>query len=69
MNAVREIYDDLPESIIIPSNLRHKKAEVIIIALDDRPEIHKNDISKLYGSIPDFPERFVVNDFDIREPL
>ncbi len=69
MNAVRELYDDLPENIIIPSTLRHKKGEVIIITLDDEIDIKKNDLSKFYGSIPDFPERGIQQDFEQREVL
>jgi hypothetical protein len=36
MNAIRQIYDDAPESIVIPEPFRHHRMEVILIALDER---------------------------------
>ena len=35
MQAVRQIYADLPESIITPIEFRHRKVEIIILPLDD----------------------------------
>ena len=35
MQLIRQIYSDLPDSIITPVELRHRKVEVIILPLDD----------------------------------
>jgi hypothetical protein len=55
MQAVRQIYADLPESIIMPIEFRHRKVEIIILPLDDIKEIQEeqyhiieiNNIAKL----------------------
>lgn len=55
MQAVRQIYTDLPESIIMPIEFRHRKVEIIILPLDDIKEtredhyhvIEINNIAKL----------------------
>lgn len=31
MQAIRQIYADLPESIIMPIEFRHRKVEIIIL--------------------------------------
>jgi hypothetical protein len=54
MQAVRQIYADLPDSIVMPIEFRHRKVEIIILPLDDIQEteedqyhvIEVNDISK-----------------------
>ncbi len=38
MQFVRQIYSDLPDSIIMPVELRHRKVEVIILPIDDIEE-------------------------------
>lgn len=38
MQAIRQIYADLPESIITPIEFRHRKVEIIILSLDDIKE-------------------------------
>jgi hypothetical protein len=38
MQAIRQIYADLPESIITPIEFRHRKVEIIILPLDDIKE-------------------------------
>ena len=35
MDAVRKIYEDVPDTIPVPPELRHRKVEVIILPLDD----------------------------------
>ena len=55
MQAIRQIYADLPESIIMPIEFRHRKVEIIILPLDDIQEteedqyyvIEVNDISTI----------------------
>lgn len=43
MQFIRQIYSDLPDSIIMPVELRHRKVEVIILPLDDIAETETND--------------------------
>lgn len=38
MFAIRQIYNDAPEFIPVPLELRHRPTEVIFIALDHVPE-------------------------------
>jgi hypothetical protein len=42
MQAVRQIYSDLPESIIMPIEFRHRKVEIIILPLDDIKETQED---------------------------
>lgn len=35
MNAIRQIYDDAPESIPIPESFRHHRVEVVLVNLDE----------------------------------
>ena len=39
MQFIRQIYSDLPDSILMPVELRHRKVEVIILPLDDIDDI------------------------------
>ena len=36
MHFIRQIYDDLPDFIPIPAELKHSKAEVIILPLESQ---------------------------------
>jgi hypothetical protein len=42
MQFIRQIYTDLPDSIITPIELRHRKVEIIILPLDDIQETQDN---------------------------
>jgi len=42
MQAIRQIYADLPESIIMPIEFRHRKVEIIILPLDDIKETQED---------------------------
>jgi len=42
MQAIRQIYADLPESIIMPIEFRHRKVEIIILPLDDIKEMQED---------------------------
>lgn len=69
MNSIRTKYDELPESISIPKEYIHKKAELIIL-IDDKPSLNNGKkLTDFYGSIPDFPERAEQGKFEIRESL
>ena len=43
MYAVKQIHEDLQDVIPVPENLRHRRTEVIFIALDD-PVISEADL-------------------------
>lgn len=67
MAALRKIFDDLPNSIEVPAELRHRRAEVIILPLEDEePSIAAETLDAngwpigyfdVFGSAPDFPPR------------
>jgi hypothetical protein len=70
MNAFRNIYNEMPDYIKIPEDLRKKRGEVIILPLDGEIQIDKNpEIMKFYGAIPDFPERQPQGEYENREIL
>lgn len=58
MNYLRKIYTKLPETIQIPKELQHIKAEVIILFDIDEKTDTKEDILEFYGSIKNFPEKY-----------
>jgi len=69
MEAIKTTYNDLPEMIMIPKEFVHKKGEVIFI-LDDSVSSDKNtDLTKCFGTIPDFPERFTQGKYEERDSL
>lgn len=39
MSFSRQIYEDLPDFIPVPAELKHRKAEVIILSLESQPFI------------------------------
>lgn len=43
MQYIRQIYSDLPDSIIMPVELRHRKVELIILPLDDITEAQTSE--------------------------
>ncbi len=72
MDAVRKIYDDVPDTIPVPPELRHRKVEVIILPLDEVGSKNKatgetrQDTAELFGALPDFPERYPQGDYEKR---
>ena len=72
MDAVRQIYESVPDMIQIPPELRRRRVEVIILPLDEeqpaqvRPD---NDIVRFFGCIPDMPDREVLSDYEQRLEL
>ena len=42
MPFTRQIYNDLPDSIATPVELRHRKVEIIILPLDETEESQNN---------------------------
>lgn len=69
MNAIRNVYDEIPEKINIPKEFINKKGEVIII-LHEETQGRKDKLLKdFYGTIPDFPERPMQGEYEKREIL
>jgi hypothetical protein len=68
MQAIKTVYDDIPELITIPKEFTHKKGEIIIIIEEDSVE-GKNKIKEYYGCIPGFPERENQGRFTERDTL
>ena len=69
MNAVRQLYNDIPETILIPKEFIHKKGEVIIM-MDESPQLKsEKKLKDFFGSIPDFPERLPQGEYEDRESL
>lgn len=85
MKTIRRIYERMPETISVPPELRSRRAEVIILPLDemadaDEPELKivngqsesetdDPSITQFFGSLPDFPEREPQGEYEIREEL
>jgi hypothetical protein len=70
MEAIKQVFDDLPEQVIIniPKNFVHRKAEIIIITEGSTTETKKNLLA-FFGLIPDFPDRAPQGIYEIRENL
>ena len=75
MDAVRKIYEDVPDTIPVPPELRHRKVEVIILSLDDdgsKTSVTvetQPDSAELFGALPDFPERGPQGNYEKRRNL
>ncbi len=69
MNAIKKIYNELPETINVPEEFIHKKGEIIFIMEDDLQPMDNKTLKDFYGAIPDFPERAAQGDFEKREEL
>lgn len=78
MQPIRQIYQDAPDSIIIPDELRHQPVEIIIWPLNQTTlstaETDANGwpigfFEQTFGSIPDFPEREAQGEYEERESL
>ena len=69
MNAIKKIYNELPETINVPEEFIHKKGEIIFIMEDDLQPMKNKTLKDFYGVIPDFPERKSQGDYEKREEL
>lgn len=77
MHATRQIYEDAPDTINIPDMFRHRRTEVIFIAIDEPAELQntqqspKKDlgIADFFGCFPDFPARERQGDYENRLEL
>ena len=81
MTTLRKIYDELPNTIEVPVELRHRRAEVIILPLEEEtPAVTLDEMDKngwpigyfdhVFGSIPDSPPpRAPQGEQDPRDPI
>ena len=69
MNAVKQLYNDIPETITIPKEFIHQKGEIIIMMDEPIQPKPKKSLKDFFGSIPDFPERSPQGEYEKRENL
>lgn len=72
MDAIRQIYESVPDMIQIPPELRRRRVEIIILPLDEEQPAQvgpDNGIVQFFGSIPDMPDREVLSDYEQRLEL
>ena len=85
MKTIRRIYERMPETISVPPELRSRRAEVIILPLDEvsdaseleatgvngqtQSETADPHIARFFGCLPDFPERESQGEYETREEL
>jgi hypothetical protein len=67
MEAKKTIYSHLPETIQVPKELIHKKAEVIFIVDESKVDKKKVMLKDLFGMAPDFPAREDQGEYEVRE--
>jgi hypothetical protein len=85
MKTIRRIYERMPETISVPPELHSRRAEVIILPLDEAADTDESElkgvngqsesetadplIGQFFGCLPDFPEREPQGEYEIREEL
>ncbi|HKQ74581.1 MAG TPA: hypothetical protein VJ810_12895 [Blastocatellia bacterium] len=83
MEAIRQIYEKLPEVITVPAEMRDRRVEVILLPLDEEPDIatlaeefglKPEEIAdphalRFAGCLPDLPPRAPQGDYEVREEL
>lgn len=78
MPYYRQIIEALPETITVPSALRNRRVEIIMLPLDEiavngKPAaVDANGwpegfFEETFGSMPDFPERELQGEYETRE--
>ncbi len=76
----RTIYEVAPALVEVPLELRQRRVEVIILALDEQSPNGNGGATdalgwpvgffeETFGSIPDFPEREPQGEYEIRDEL
>lgn len=68
-NAVKNIFEDMPEIIRVPKEFVHKRCTVIFTEFDEEETIAKPVLEDFYGALPDFPERSQQGDYETRDVL
>ena len=83
MEAIRQVYEKLPEVITVPAEMRDRRVEVILMPLDEEPdiaalaaelglkpeEIVDPHILRFAGCLPDFPPRAPQGEYPVRQEL
>lgn len=75
MQPIRQILEDAPDTIPIPTELRHQRVEIIFWPLEKTELEHNANgwpvgfFEETFGSVPDFPEREPQGEYEEREPL
>ena len=79
MNAIRLVYDAVPDSLPVPPVMRHRRVEVVFLALDEEAaavpaealgtEWREGFFEQTASALPDLPERDDQGRHPSREPL
>lgn len=77
MNTIRQIYEVAPDTIKIPDMFRHRRTEVIFIAIDEPIELPNSQatlqkdiaVAEFFGCFPDFPAREQQGEYENRLDL
>lgn len=72
MEALKQRYDDIPETIKVPKEFIHKKGEIIILTDTESQTAvtgTKRRLIDFYGTVPDFPERSAQGQYEKRTKL
>ena len=79
MNAIRLVYDAVPDKVSVPPTMRRRRVEVVFLALDEErvpalTESIRDDwptgfFEQTAGSIPDLSERETQGEHPTREPF
>jgi len=83
MEAIRQVYEKLPEVITVPAEMRDRRVEVILLPLDEEPDVaalaaelgmKPEEIADPHAlrfacCLPDFPPRASQGEYEIRQEL
>lgn len=78
MNAIRLVYDAVPDSLPVPPAMRHRRVEVVFLALDETPTPAEDTerprdwpegfVDRMAGTLPDLPDREPQGEHRARVP-
>ena len=62
MNAIRQVYDAVPDSLPVPPSMRRRRVEVVFLALDEdaapiRADWSQGLFEQTAAALPELPER------------
>jgi hypothetical protein len=62
MNAIRQVYDAVPDSLPVPPSMRRRRVEVVFLALDEdaapiRTDWPQEFFEQTAAALPELPER------------
>jgi hypothetical protein len=77
MFALRQFIENPEDYIPVPPEIRHRRTEVIFIALDEveatanpsQTALTDSGIAEYFGCLPDFPDREPQGDYENRQTL